>query len=517
MSKPAKKEENKTIRLLVDSLVCLFSVAFVIAVVIYRGAENIPAAYLINITLDIAAMVTGYVIYICCIIDVSRGGDGNLYYQYLLNAVFLGLFTDALAWLIDGIPLMRIANIVDNTAYYICLPVSCFFFWRYIVEFVHPEEKRRKLFDKIIRVGMILSLILCIVNVFARQYFTVDEQGVYSRSALYPMHQAYGFLILFFCLWMLISERRKLRRFHFFVMSLYILAPVVISVMTILVYGLSVAYPVMMVIMLLMYCVVNVSRGREQVEAARDLAMAAGIQKYVIPDTFPAFPDIKEFDLYASMKPAKEVGGDFYDFFMVDEDHLGVVMADVSGKGVTAALFMMISKSLIKLSMQAGESPSQALGRVNRQLMESGGIEMFVTVWAAVLDIKTGVGLAANAGHEDPILLHAGGKYEVVKYRHSLPVAVMEDLPFAEHEFKLEKGDKLFVYTDGVTEAMNIKSELFGEERLVGALNSDTVADPQNVLNNVNKAIAAFTNGADQSDDITMLCLEYRGAQALKQ
>ncbi len=512
MSKPSSKKENITARLLIDSLVCLLCVAFIMAVLVYRGAENIPAAYLINISLDIAAMVTGFVIYVCCVIDVSRGGSSSMYYQYLLNAIFLGLFTDALAWLVDEVPALRIANIADNTVYYICLPVSSYLFWHYITEILRTDHKKRKHLDKIIFAGMVISFALCIINIFAGQYFTVNEQGVYSRSSLYPVHQSYGFIMIFFCMWMIISERRKLRLYQLIAMSLYILAPIVVSLLTIFTYGLSVAYPVMMAIMLLMYCVVNVSRGREQVEAARDLATASGIQKFVLPDKFPAFPDIKEFDLYASMKPAKEVGGDFYDFFMIDDDHLGLVMADVSGKGVPAALFMMVSKSLLKISLQAGESPARALERINRQLLEGGDIEMFVTVWAAVLNIRNGEGVAANAGHEDPVVLRAGGQYEFVKYKHSLPVAVMDGIPYNEHEFKLEAGDKLFVYTDGVTEAMNIKSELFGEERLRDALNISTDADPEHALKNVNEAIALFTNGAEQSDDITMLCLEYRGA-----
>ncbi len=181
-----------------------------------------------------------------------------------------------------------------------------------------------------------------------------------------------------------------------------------------------------------------------------ELEMATTIQSSQLPKLFPAFPNRAEFDIYASMTPAKEVGGDFYDFFMIDDDHIALVMADVSGKGVPAALFMMVSRVLIKSHLQNGETPGEALANVNDQLCEGNEMEMFVTVWAAVLEISTGKGIAANAGHEHPALRHANDPYELVVYRHSPPVASIEGIPFRKHEFELHKGDAIFMYTDAV-------------------------------------------------------------------
>ena len=211
------------------------------------------------------------------------------------------------------------------------------------------------------------------------------------------------------------------------------------------------------------------------------------------------------------MDPAKEVGGDFYDFYLVDEDHIALVMADVSGKGVPAALFMMVSRVLIKSRLQSGETPSEALKNVNNQLCEGNNAGFFVTVWLAVLTISTGKGIAANAGHEHPALRRANGPYELVTYRHSMAVAAMEDVPFKQHEFQLQPGDSLFVYTDGVAEATNENKELFGTDRMLTALNKDPDAIPQQVLKNVQEAIDTFVAGAEQFDDITMLCLKYNG------
>ncbi len=249
----------------------------------------------------------------------------------------------------------------------------------------------------------------------------------------------------------------------------------------------------------------------EKERIGAELSMASAIQDSQLPSVFPPYPDRHEFDLYASMTPAKEVGGDFYDFFLIDDDHIGLVIADVSGKGVPAALFMMLAKSLLKNRLRSGESPGSALANVNDQLLEGNEAGMFVTVWVSVLTISTGEGIAANAGHEHPVLRRANGLYELVKYRHSLALAAMEGVPFREHSFKLEPGDSLFVYTDGVAEATNEENELFGTERMLEALNKHADAFPEETLKNVMNGIHGFVAGAEQFDDITMLCLKYYG------
>ena len=249
----------------------------------------------------------------------------------------------------------------------------------------------------------------------------------------------------------------------------------------------------------------------ENQRISTELDMAKSIQESQLPNIFPAFPNRPDFDIYASMSPAREVGGDFYDFFLVDDNHLCMVMADVSGKGVPAALFMMISKILIKNRIQNGDTPGMALRNVNNQLQEGGETDMFVTVWLCLLDIRIGRALVSNAGHEHPALRRKDGEYELVKYRHSPALGMVEDLSFEEHEFQMYPGDTLFVYTDGVPEATNADNELFGTDRMLEALNSDPDAPPQQILINVHQAVNDFVKKAEQFDDLTMLCLEYKG------
>lgn len=247
----------------------------------------------------------------------------------------------------------------------------------------------------------------------------------------------------------------------------------------------------------------------------KELTLAADIQASILPMNFPPFPERTEFDLYASMTPAKEVGGDFYDFYLIDNDHLGLVIADVSGKGVPAALFMMVSKTLIKNQLMSGSDPATALERVNLQLCERNSASMFVTVWAAVLEISTGKGVACNAGHENPGLRRAGGEFELLKYKHGMFAGISKKAKYQNREFELHPGDSIFVYTDGVPEANNALEEMYGEERLITALNQNPELSPEELIHQVHDSVDQFAEGTDQFDDITMLCLKYYGAQKM--
>lgn len=249
----------------------------------------------------------------------------------------------------------------------------------------------------------------------------------------------------------------------------------------------------------------------EKERIGTELALATRIQANMLPNIYPAFPDRPEFDIYASMDPAKEVGGDFYDFFLIDKDHLGIVMADVSGKGVPAALFMMASKIILKNNAMMGKTPAQILRDTNASICANNHEDMFVTVWMGVLEISSGKLTAANAGHEYPILMRAGEDYNLFKDKHGFVIGGVEGINYKEYEIMLSPGDKLFLYTDGVPEAANSKEELFGTERMLKALNQTTDADPEQTLKNMGKDVDKFAEGAEQFDDITMLCMEYRG------
>ena len=244
-----------------------------------------------------------------------------------------------------------------------------------------------------------------------------------------------------------------------------------------------------------------------------EMNLARDIQVSALPNRFPVFPERREFDLFASMTPAREVGGDFYDFFLIDDDHLAMVIADVSGKGIPASLFMMVSKTLIKNQLMSGADPASTLERVNQQLSEGNDSMMFVTVWLAVLEISTGKGVACNAGHERPVLRRDGGDFELLHYKHDRFVGPWKKASYHNREFEMHPGDCILVYTDGVAEANNTAGELFGEKRITETLNQYPDAEPEMLIRHLHDAVNRFAGSAEQFDDITMLCFRYFGIQ----
>lgn len=242
----------------------------------------------------------------------------------------------------------------------------------------------------------------------------------------------------------------------------------------------------------------------EKERLSAELDVATQIQANMLPRIFPPYENHPEIELFASMTPAKEVGGDFYDFFIVDEDHFAVVVGDVSGKGVPAALFMVIAKTLLKNEIMQGKSPADVFAIVNNQLCEGNDAGLFVTCWAGLLTLSTGELVFANAGHTAPVIKH-DGTAEFLVSKPNLMLAGMEGMSYKDYSTTLKAGDRLFVYTDGITEAMNAQNELYGEERLLKALSKSSGLSSKEILSEVRKDIDRFVGDAPQFDDITML------------
>ena len=249
----------------------------------------------------------------------------------------------------------------------------------------------------------------------------------------------------------------------------------------------------------------RVTAERERIDT--ELSLASRIQANMLPNIFPAFPDRTEFDIHASMTPAKEVGGDFYDFFLIDEDHLGLVMADVSGKGVPAALFMMMAKILLYNYAMLGGTPSEVLEHLNSTICKNNEDSMFVTVWFGIYTISTGKVIAANAGHEYPIIKHADRGFEILKDPHGLVIGGIEGMKYRDYEFVLEPGDMLFLYTDGVPEATDADENMLGIEDLLKTLNTVPHHSAKELLEAVHADVERFVGSAPQFDDLTMLAL----------
>ncbi len=457
------------------------------------------------------------------ILQVSTGArlskEATRYFQLFFGMVILYIGSHLARQLMEGLPGqgIRIGLISVTLLEFLSSGMMAFLF-SLLTLYVAKPEGQQKTFLRFFQGVLLVHTVLMIVSQFTDLCYYFDSANVYHRSPAYMLSNMAHIVMLGTDVFLLIRWRKnftpRIRRAFW----IYIVAPIAAiaaqaffhDVQLIIVATVAAAVYMSMVIMQ-----DQMEKYEQEHETATrmgaELSMATDIQASQLPRLFPAFPNRPEFDVFASMTPAKEVGGDFYDFFLIDDDHIGLVMADVSGKGVPAALFMMVARVHIKSHLQNGESVGEALESVNDQLCESNEAELFVTVWAAVIQISTGKGTAANAGHEHPVLRRADGQYELVVYRHSPAVATLEGIPYKEHSFELHPGDSLFVYTDGVAEATNAQNELFGTDRMLQALNRNPDAMPEEVLSNVMDGINTFVAGAEQFDDITMLCMKYNG------
>ena len=247
-----------------------------------------------------------------------------------------------------------------------------------------------------------------------------------------------------------------------------------------------------------------------------ELAFAKNIQQSALPSVFPPYPDRTDFSLYATMDTAKDVGGDFYDFYLLEDKELAFLVADVSGKGIPAAMFMMTGKTVLRDYAERGDAPADVAANANDKLCDGNDAEMFITAWTGFLNTDTGLVRFVNAGHNPPVLIR-GGHASFITQKANLALAAMEGIPYREQTLKLQPGDLLFLYTDGVTEATNASEMLFGNDRLLSVLTADfgTGEDAcRNICGSVKKAIDDFVGDAPQFDDITMLCLYYAGPEA---
>ena len=371
--------------------------------------------------------------------------------------------------------------------------VMIFLFYRYIRKTLGFNNKLSSLVDRYILLLLGIQAFFLMLNVFFSFTFFIDESGMYQATGLSFAEDIFlGLISLITTVLIINSENPRSQK----VAALtFIILPLVEYIITGGLFGNSAQYGVILMSLIIMYCVIFNEKNKKLAATEAELNMATVIQAGLLPSIFPAFPERPEFDIYASMDPAKEVGGDFYDFFMIDDDHLGMVIADVSGKGVPAALFMMSSKILINDHALMGGTPAEILARVNKQINSTNKANMFVTVWLGI---------------------NVNGRYELLKDKHGIAIGALPKAKYVNHEMTLKKGDSIFVYTDGVAEATDANNELFGTDRTLEALNAlPEGLSQQEILKGVRKAVDAFVKEAPQFDDLTMLGIRYNGPDVL--
>ena len=505
-----KAKSSKSIFFVILAILVAFAIfGFVLSIRFFTN-PNASMSSMYNIGVDVLGLFVCAVLFFGCLGDFDNLlSNSNAAFVTLLILNELAFFNNEICWFISG-------NAEYNTVYLILNSITkiidfllVLLFYRYVSSYMHFEGKTAKKIGTFVQIMLIPAVLLIIFNGFFGFCFYINENAEFVRTPLYTLVDLYLVFVVPPTLYLV--HKSKGSRNRKIVSYIFIAIPIIHYAFTGGAHGYATQYGSTLVALIILYARIFNDRSKVLFATKNELNLATQIQKAMVPNTFPPYPDRDEFDLYAYMNPAKEVGGDFYDYCMVDEDHICLVIADVSDKGVPAALFMMVAKTIIQSCVMLGKSAAETLEKANNAICFNNPYGMFVTVWLGILEISTGKMSAANAGHEYPVVMRKGEDYELVKDKHGLFVGGLKGSTYTEYDLKLEPGTRLFVYTDGVPEAKNSNKEMFGVKRMVEVLNKDKSAGPEQVIKNIRSAVDDFVGGAEQFDDLTMLCIEYKG------
>ena len=497
------------------ALLCVLTAASVY-LGIFVAAERLHAAWAFNTGEETFCVMVCVLMYFGCFVDRKNADKSVRMFMVLLLCAGSEQFLDICCRLMYGVAELRVLNSVVFTLYASISALESYQVWRYLRAYLDWEGTLARWCGRAMDTVVAFEQLLFLVNLFVPICFHVDEEGIPSAGDWFALTLLY--LLASFVCGMLCLLRAKASLRNKLIIAVFFLLPLVQGFFPESPNGASLP-GVSVLGTMLMYVVLVAERSKKLALTSAELNTATRIQANMLPNTFPAFPKRKEFELYATMDPAKEVGGDFYDFFLVDDDHLALVMADVSGKGVPAALFMMTARTFIKDAALEGLDPSSIMFRVNERLDENNKDGLFVTVWLGILEISTGELTYSDAGHEK-LLLYQQGVWRFLPKGGCTALAVLEpdefdELPesyrYRNETIRLQSGDVVFQYTDGVTEATDAQEELFGDERLLNAINDAGGDTPEDLLPHVRRKIDEFVKDAPQFDDITMLGLRYLG------
>ena len=483
----------------------------VVLLCIARRFTDMEGTWVFNIGTDVISIAVCAVVYFGCMMDSNGPSENTALFNTLVLVNAFALFFDALSWIVQGLAPYAFWNRLVNAVLYANGSVVIYLFWRYVTSTLGVDSRRLQVVRKVLNALLLPDVLIKLANVFLPIYFVVDEAGVYRRGTFFGFSYLYLGVVMLTCIAELVGSKAPFRQK--IVAASFITIPILNQLLIGRAFGLSTQYSATLLSIVLIYGVLFADRGKSLAATERELNTAAGIQAASLPGVFPAFPGRTDFDVCASMDPAREVGGDFYDYYLLDDDHLCLLIADVSGKGIPAALFMMSAKIMLQTYAQAERSPAAILRKTNDRICANNKEDMFVTVWLGILDLRTGLLTAANAGHEYPVIHRKGRPFELLKDEHGFVIGGLEDMDYTEYEIRLEAGDELFLYTDGVPEANNPARALYGTENMLNALNRSKAKNLRGLLDAVRQDVDHFVGDAEQFDDLTMMCLRYSGKE----
>ncbi|MBO4863658.1 MAG: PP2C family protein-serine/threonine phosphatase [Eubacterium sp.] len=476
-----------------------------------RGFDGMDPTWTFSTGIESIGIFICAIIYYSCMrsMDVDEPDEKMVVFISMLIPCASALFLDLCAWLVQSNPDTIVLNILSNGLLHICYYMIGYMFWIYVYKMLRYRSRLLTLTNAAFNIGFIVVMIICIADFFLPIFFSVDSSGEYKREAFYVFKPFLYFILVPGLIELCIKSKEPIQKIITITSVIYL--PFLAEFLTNVKFGISTKPGAIMLAILINFGIVIADRGKDYAKTKNELEIASQIQTGLLPSIFPPFPDRTDFDIYAQTVPAREVGGDFYDFFMIDNRHFAILIADVSDKGMGAALFMTISKSLIKTRAQMGGTPSEIVTFVDEKIEEDNQAGMFVTLWFGIIDLETGHVDVCNAGHDYPAIMKMGKDFTIEKTEHGPAVGLLPGMTFPGTSFDLMPGDRIFLYTDGIVEAKAPNSDRFGTERMLKVLNDNKESDNKALIDAVKEAANKFSDTEPQFDDMTMLSFTYKG------
>ena len=489
-------------------LVCILAVLGLV-LQLKRGFDGMDPTWTFSTGIEVVGIFICAIIYYSCMNGDNHSDDKLIVFISMLVPTAFALFLDLVAWLVQSNPDTILINTLSNAILHIFYYVIGYLFWVYVYKVLKYHSKLIEATNIVFSFLIMFAVLVCVADIFFPIYFTVDAAGEYRRAPLYIL-RPFVYLVLFPA-YMELCIRSKQPIKTKVIVSTVLFLPLLAEILTFMKFGISTKPGAIMLAIIINFGVVISDRGKAYVKTKNELDIASKIQVALLPSIFPPYPERKDFEIYALSEPAREVGGDFYDFFMIDDRHFAILIADVSDKGMGAALFMTISKILIKTRAQMGGTPSEIVSFVDKRITEENTTGMFVTLWFAIVDLETGHVDACNAGHDYPAIMKSGEDFVIEKTPHGPPVGFIPGMEFPMISFDMQAGDRIFLYTDGIIDAKKSNSSRFGTEGMLKVLNSNKEASNEDLVVAVRNAANEFAGNEPQFDDMTMLSFTYLG------
>ncbi len=485
---------------------CLFFTALLLQ--LFRGEDGMELSWEFSCGMEVFGIAICAVVYYSCMHNKESFGFETDVFSALIVTSALNLFLDEWSWLVQGIAESRTANVISNVLLYVNTYTMGLMFWIYACRMLDVKTKLVRVSTKIFIIAYFPAALICFLNAVYPIYFSVDALGVYRRESFYMYRNWFYLIIIPAILDLIIRSKSSWREKS--LVGTFLVLPLMAETLSYFKFGMSTKHTASMIAIVLNYVVLVSKRERSIATTQGALGIASQIQEGILPKNPENLQGKKNYEVFASMTPAQEVGGDFYDYFMIDEDHLAILVADVSDKGLGASFFMMISKVLIKSRAELGGTPSEIIQYVDDRITKTNEFGMFVTVWLGIIDLSTGHVDVCNAGHDYPAILKETGGFTVEKTLHGPPVAFLPGMPYPQYSFDMKPGNRIFLYTDGLVEAKRHDSERFGTQRMLQVLNDNKDADNQTLIKIMREEVDRFADGEPQFDDITMLGFTYK-------